>query len=81
MGKDRLQLLLDDLRGAVRLALLERLADAEDDGEAVVERDAGLLRDELRGLVEERAALRVACKRGSVGRSVWQSAEGIPRIT
>lgn len=57
---DGLELLLDDLGGPIRLALLEGLADAEDNGEAVVERDARLLGDELRGLVEERAALRVA---------------------
>ena len=44
---DRLQLVLDNLRSLVRLALLESLADAQDDGEAVVERDAGFLGYEL----------------------------------
>ena len=41
------ELRLADRGGLVRLALREGLADAEDDGEPVVERDAGLFRDEL----------------------------------
>ena len=56
---DGLELVLDDLRGLAGLALLEGLAYAEDDGQSVVERDTGLLGDELRGLVEEGAALGV----------------------
>ena len=57
---DRGELPVDDLRGAIRLTLRERLADAEDHGEPCVDRDARLLRDELRGLAEDRAALGVA---------------------
>ena len=59
-GDDGRELRLADLLGLVRLALGERLADAEDHGEAVVERDTRLLRDELGRLVEDRAALGVA---------------------
>ena len=59
---DRLELLLDDGLGLARLALLERLADAEDNREARGDRGARLVRDELRGFVEERAALRVPCE-------------------
>ena len=57
---DGLQLLLDDLCGLVRLTLGESLTDAKDDGEPLVEGDAGLLGDELGGLVEDGATLRVA---------------------
>lgn len=57
---DGLQLRLDDGLGALGLALLERLADAEDDAQAGVDRGARLVRDERGGLVEERAALGVA---------------------
>ena len=58
---DGRQLGLDDSLGPARLALLERLADAEDDGEPGADRGARLVRDELRRLAEERAALRVPC--------------------
>ena len=60
---DRLELVLDDLGSLVRLALSEGLADAKDHGEAVIKRDAGLFCDELRRLMEEGAALRVAFQR------------------
>lgn len=60
-GDDGGELPVDDLRRPVRLALGERLADAEDHGEPRVERGARLLRDELGGLAEDRAALGVAC--------------------
>lgn len=59
-GDDGLELRLDDGLGALRLALLERLADAEDDAQAGVDRGARLVGDERGGLVEERAALGVA---------------------
>ena len=58
---NRLQLLLDDLLGSVRFALLEGFTDAKDNREACVNRSPSLVCDELRRLVEERATLRVAC--------------------
>ena len=60
---DGLELRLDDLLGARGLALGERLADAEDDAQAGVDRGARLLGDDAGRLVEERAALGVACGR------------------
>lgn len=58
--RDRRELGLHDLGSLARLALCERLADAENHREAVVERDTRLLGDELGSLVEKRAPLRVA---------------------
>lgn len=58
--RDRRELGLHDLGSLARLALCERLADAENHREAVVERDTRLLSDELGRLVEKRAPLRVA---------------------
>ena len=55
-----IELLLHDRDRLVRLALLKRLTDTEDDADAGVECCARLLRDELGGFVEERAALGVA---------------------
>ena len=60
---DGLELLLDDLLGFAALALLERLADAEDHAEPGIERHARLGRDQGGGLAEDAAALRVACAR------------------
>ena len=61
---DGLELVLNDLLRLVRLALLECLAHTEDHREPSIDRGARLVRDELRRLVEERAALRVACAAG-----------------
>ena len=69
---------LADLLGLVGLTLLEGLSDAENDREAVVEGSAGLLGDELGGLVEDRAALRVTeddvgdLGLSKLGRATWQ---------
>lgn len=57
---DLLELRLHDRDGLVSLALLERLADAQDHREAGIEGDTGLLCDEGGGLGEERAALGMA---------------------
>ena len=62
---DRLELVLDDLLRLASLALLEGLADAEDDGEPGRDRGARLSRDLLGRLVEKRAALGVACGAGA----------------
>ena len=62
---DSLELLFADLGSFACLALPQRLADAEDNSERGVECRAGLLSDDLRGLMEERPSLRVALK--SVG--------------
>lgn len=64
---DRLELVLDDLGGFVCLALSESLADTKDDREPVIKRDAGLLCDELRRLLEYGTALRVAFQRKLLG--------------
>lgn len=58
--RDGRELGLHDLRSLARLALGERLTDAEDHREPVVERDTSLLCDELGRLVEECAPLRVS---------------------
>lgn len=63
----RLELVLDDLGGFVCLALSEGLADTKNDREPVIKRDAGLLCDELRGLVKDGTALRVAFQRKLLG--------------
>ena len=57
---DRRQLALDDAVGLARLALRERLADADDRRELVRERGLGLVGDELVALGVQRAALGVA---------------------
>ena len=62
---DRLELVLDNLLRLARLALLKGLADAEDDREPGRDRGARLGGDLLRRLVEERAALGVACGAGA----------------
>jgi hypothetical protein len=57
---DSLQLLGADFGGLVALALLEGLADAEDNGQGRADCGLGLLRDDLRRLVEQRPPLGVA---------------------
>ena len=50
----------DDLHGLAGVALLEGLADAEDDVDAAVDGSLGLLGDEVVGLLEDDTALGVA---------------------
>jgi hypothetical protein len=57
---EALELLGDDLDGLARLALLEALAAAPDDADAVLGGVLGLEGDGLVGLVEDGATLRVA---------------------
>lgn len=57
---DGLELAGDNVDGEARLALLERLAAAEDDADAAVERSLGLVGDEDVVLLQDHAALAVA---------------------
>jgi hypothetical protein len=62
------ELVDDDLHGLVGLALLEGLADAEDDVDAAVESGLGLVGDESVALLQDDAALAVADQSpGNVG--------------
>lgn len=58
--RDRLQLARNMLHGDALLALLERLAAAQDDTQSAIERSLGLRGDEAVIFVEEDAALAVA---------------------
>lgn len=60
LGLDAVELLLYDVHRPVGLSLLEGLADAGDDGEALLESGRDLLADLGVGLVEERAPLAVS---------------------
>ena len=60
LALDALELLLDDIEGLASLALLERLADARDDAQALLECGSRLLADLGAGFVEKSAALAVA---------------------
>ena len=58
----------DNVHGLAGIALLEGLADAEDDVDAAVDGSLGLLSDEVVGLLEDDTALGVADERpGDVG--------------
>lgn len=60
LGLEGSELLADDLDGLAGLALLEGLAAAPDDADAVLGGVLGLVGDDLVGLLEDGAALRVA---------------------
>lgn len=65
---DSAELVGDDLDGLVGLSLLEGLADAENNTEAVVKGGLGLGSDEVVGLLEDDTALRVTSQSpGDVG--------------
>jgi hypothetical protein len=82
-GDNGAQLLLDDVLRASRLALCERLANAEDDGQTRIERGACFCCDELGSLMEEAAAFGVTyihMRHYSDGRAQYNKG-GLPRIT
>lgn len=75
LGLEGLELLADDLNGFAGLALLERLAAAPNDADAVFGGVLGLGGDELVGLLENGAALRVA-EDGPVNLAVEELRDG-----
>jgi hypothetical protein len=75
LGLERGELLADDVDGGAGLALLEALAAAPDDADAVVGGVLGLGGDDLVGLAEDGTALRVA-EDGPVDAGVLELGDG-----